>query len=219
MMGLFYWQLNDVWLGVLWLSIDYYGCWKVLNFYVWCFYVLFVISVECKDGVMCVSLIFDVIMLIVVCWWVWMIDVDGKVLVMCDEVVIFVLLFVMMVVMLFDMVLFGVSDLVWMIVVVELLVDGCVVLCMFVLQVLVKVMVFFDLGIVVCWDGDWLMLIVVRFVCVVWVGFGVYDVMLLDNVFDLLLGESVMFIVQFRMLFVMLKCVFVICMFVGLIKE
>lgn len=28
--GMIYWQFNDCWLVLIWLSIDYYGNWKVL---------------------------------------------------------------------------------------------------------------------------------------------------------------------------------------------
>lgn len=31
-MGALYWQLNDIWAGVTWASVDYYGRWKLLHY-------------------------------------------------------------------------------------------------------------------------------------------------------------------------------------------
>lgn len=58
-MGSLYWQLNDVWPGVTWASIDYYGRWKALQYHARRFYApLRVVAIR-KGGQTQVSLVSD----------------------------------------------------------------------------------------------------------------------------------------------------------------
>lgn len=58
-MGSLYWQLNDVWPGVTWSSIDYDGRWKALQYHAKRFYApLRVVAIR-KDGTTQVSLVSD----------------------------------------------------------------------------------------------------------------------------------------------------------------
>ena len=58
-MGSLYWQLNDVWPGASWSSIDYYGRWKALQYHARRFYApLRVVAIR-KDGRTQVSLVSD----------------------------------------------------------------------------------------------------------------------------------------------------------------
>ncbi|MBD8871491.1 glycoside hydrolase family 2 protein [Rhodanobacter sp. DHB23] len=58
-MGSLYWQLNDVWPGATWASIDYYGRWKALQYHAKRFYApLRVVAIR-KNGKTQVSLVSD----------------------------------------------------------------------------------------------------------------------------------------------------------------
>ena len=58
-MGSLYWQLNDVWPGASWSSIDWYGRWKALQFHARRFYADIAVAALRKDGRTTVSLISD----------------------------------------------------------------------------------------------------------------------------------------------------------------
>lgn len=45
-MGAIYWQLNDIWPGISWFSIDYYGRWKALHYYAKRFFAPVLLSCE-----------------------------------------------------------------------------------------------------------------------------------------------------------------------------
>ncbi len=45
-MGAVYWQLNDIWPGASWASIDYYGRWKALHYYARRFFAPVLLSCE-----------------------------------------------------------------------------------------------------------------------------------------------------------------------------
>ena len=58
-MGSLYWQLNDVWPGASWSSIDYYGRWKALQYHAKRFYAPVRVVAIRKDGRTQVSLVSD----------------------------------------------------------------------------------------------------------------------------------------------------------------
>ena len=58
-MGSLYWQLNDVWPGASWSSIDYYGRWKPLQFHARRFFAPLAVAALRKDGRTEVTLVSD----------------------------------------------------------------------------------------------------------------------------------------------------------------
>jgi len=79
-MGSLYWQLNDVWPGVTWASIDYYGRWKALQYHARRFYApLRVVAIR-KDGKTQVSLVSDRTEAFDAELRVRVLDMDGKTL-------------------------------------------------------------------------------------------------------------------------------------------
>ena len=58
-MGSLYWQLNDVWPGASWSSIDYYGRWKPLHFHARRFFAPLAVAALRKDGRTTLTLVSD----------------------------------------------------------------------------------------------------------------------------------------------------------------
>lgn len=58
-MGSLYWQLNDVWPGASWSSVDYYGRWKALHYHARRFFAPVAVAALRKDGATTVSLLND----------------------------------------------------------------------------------------------------------------------------------------------------------------
>lgn len=58
-MGSLYWQLNDVWPGASWSSVDYYGRWKALHYHARRFFAPVAVAALRKDGMTTVSLLND----------------------------------------------------------------------------------------------------------------------------------------------------------------
>ncbi len=58
-MGSLYWQLNDVWPGASWSSVDYYGRWKALHYHARRFFAPVAVAALRKDGETTVSLLND----------------------------------------------------------------------------------------------------------------------------------------------------------------
>ena len=79
-MGSLYWQLNDVWPGASWSSIDYFGRWKALQFHARRFYAPQMISALRQNGATEVKLISDGIALQDGRWRLRVMDTAGKVL-------------------------------------------------------------------------------------------------------------------------------------------
>jgi beta-mannosidase len=79
-MGTLYWQLNDVWPGASWSSIDWYGRWKALQFHARRFYADVAVAAQRNHGKTTVSLINDTPDSIAAELRLRVLDVDGKLL-------------------------------------------------------------------------------------------------------------------------------------------
>ncbi|MFK2856406.1 glycoside hydrolase family 2 protein [Dyella humi] len=79
-MGSMYWQLNDVWPGASWASIDYFGRWKALQFHARRFYAPMLIAALRNDGNTTVSLVSDSTSPTSLRWRMRTMDFSGKVL-------------------------------------------------------------------------------------------------------------------------------------------
>ena len=77
-MGSLYWQLNDVWPGASWSSIDFYGNWKPLQFHARRFFAPVAIAPLRNDGKTQVSLISDRTTPVSAQWRVSVFDFAGK---------------------------------------------------------------------------------------------------------------------------------------------
>jgi beta-mannosidase len=79
-MGSMYWQLNDVWPGASWASIDYFGRWKALQFHAKRFYAPLLIAALRNNGSTTVSLVSDSTTPKTLHWRMRTMDFAGKVL-------------------------------------------------------------------------------------------------------------------------------------------
>jgi beta-mannosidase len=79
-MGSLYWQLNDVWPGASWSSIDVYGRWKALQFHARRFYAPLMITALRQNGTTTVSLVSDNQTPLDAHWRVRVMDFAGKTL-------------------------------------------------------------------------------------------------------------------------------------------
>jgi beta-mannosidase len=77
-MGSLYWQLNDVWPGASWSSVDFYGRWKALQFHARRFFAPLAIVAQRHDGKTEVSLLSDRTTALAAKWRVTVFDFDGK---------------------------------------------------------------------------------------------------------------------------------------------
>lgn len=79
-MGSLYWQLNDVWPGASWSSVDYYGRWKALHYQARRFFAPVTLAALRDDGRTRVRLINDGQAPLQAHWRLRVMDVAGKVL-------------------------------------------------------------------------------------------------------------------------------------------
>ncbi|MBM7124881.1 glycoside hydrolase family 2 protein [Dyella flava] len=79
-MGSLYWQLNDVWPGASWASIDYFGRWKALQFHARRFYAPLLIAALRSNGQTTVSLVSDRTAPANLSWRMRVMDFAGKTL-------------------------------------------------------------------------------------------------------------------------------------------
>jgi beta-mannosidase len=79
-MGSMYWQLNDVWPGASWASIDYFGRWKALQYHARRFYAPQLIAALRNNGTTTVSLVSDSTTPTSLRWRMRTMDFSGKVL-------------------------------------------------------------------------------------------------------------------------------------------
>ncbi len=78
-MGSLYWQLNDVWPGASWSSVDYDGRWKALHFHAKRFFAGHAVAALRDEGVTRVSLLNDHTEPLRGAWRLRVMDVDGRV--------------------------------------------------------------------------------------------------------------------------------------------
>jgi beta-mannosidase len=199
-MGSLYWQLNDVWPGASWSSVDYYGRWKALQFHARRFYAPELIAALRKDGTTSVSLVSDRTAPLVAKWRVRVMDFDGKLLSSRTQPAKLAPLSSTQVARYTDAQLLQGADPIRTFAVFELL-DGE--------RLLSRQTVFFDAAkrlslpqaqVQSEWkaDGDGYALTLTSPVLAreVWLSFGDTDVRVLDNAFDLLPGEPLTVHVQ-----------------------
>ena len=79
-MGSLYWQINDLWPGASWSSIDVFGRWKALQFHARRFYAPLLIAALRHDGNTAVSLVSDQVSSTSGHWSVRLMDFNGKVI-------------------------------------------------------------------------------------------------------------------------------------------
>ena len=79
-MGSLYWQLNDVWPGASWSSVDYFGHWKALHFHTRRFFAPLTIAALHDQGSTRVSVMSDLLQEQSLTWRLRVMDVHGKVL-------------------------------------------------------------------------------------------------------------------------------------------
>jgi beta-mannosidase len=77
-MGSLYWQLNDVWPGASWSSIDYAGRWKALHFHAKRFFADHAVAALRDEGVTRVSLLNDLQTPLNAQWRLRVMDVEGR---------------------------------------------------------------------------------------------------------------------------------------------
>ncbi len=189
-MGSLFWQINDVWPGASWASIDYYGRWKALQFRARHFYAPLAIAAARKDGATKISLISDATTPTQAVWRVRTLDVDGKVLAATETTATLAPLSATAVATLPDAALFAGGDPARTIAVAELLVEGRVTSRALV-SAAPKTMTLPDPGLTAKWAGDRLTLTASKLARAVWIDFGKLEATPSDNAFDLLPGESI----------------------------
>jgi beta-mannosidase len=79
-MGSLYWQLNDVWPGASWSSVDYYGNWKALHFHARRFFAEVAVAALRDEGSTRLSLLNDGLEALPAQWRLRVLDFDGRVL-------------------------------------------------------------------------------------------------------------------------------------------
>ncbi|MNS75487.1 Glycosyl hydrolases family 2, TIM barrel domain [compost metagenome] len=79
-MGSLYWQLNDVWPGASWSSVDYFGRWKALHFAARRFFAPVTVAALRDEGRTRVRVINDQATPLDARWRLRVMDVEGKVL-------------------------------------------------------------------------------------------------------------------------------------------
>jgi beta-mannosidase len=195
-MGSLYWQLNDVWPGASWSSIDYAGRWKALHFQARRFFADRAVAALRDDGTTLISLLNDRRDALVGQWRLRVMDLDGRVHTRQQHAVTVPPEAALEVARLDDATLLGQADPHRTVAVVELLDGGG--------QVLSQGVVYFDVAKALALsrpqihtelqrdgDGYRLRLRSDRLARAVWIGFDGLEATLQDNALDLLPGETV----------------------------
>ncbi len=192
-MGSLYWQLNDVWPGASWSSVDYYGRWKALNYHARRFFSALAINAERKGATTTISTISDATVATPARWRVRTIDVGGRLLGDSGAPVTLAPLSATVAATLDDAALFRGGDPRTTIAVVELLTGDTLVSRRIVTALPPKAMTLPDPGLSARWsdDGRTLTLTAKALARAVWIDFGGIDATLSDNSVDILPGESI----------------------------
>jgi beta-mannosidase len=194
-MGSLYWQLNDVWPGASWASIDYFGRWKALQFHARRFYAPLLIAALRNNGQTTVSLVSDRTAPANLRWRMRVMDFSGKTLSEHEDAATAPALSSSKLATYTDAQLLNGADPHASFAVFELL-DGD--------KVVSQNLVFFDEAknlalpkphvqatLAAAGDGYTLTLSTDQLARDVWVSFGELDADLSDNAFDLLPGQSI----------------------------
>ncbi|WP_051093375.1 glycosyl hydrolase 2 galactose-binding domain-containing protein [Sphingobium indicum] len=195
--GSLYWQLNDVWPGASWSSVDYYGRWKALHYVARRFFAPVAIAAGRRDsGMTQVSLISDQTTPMTAHWRLRIVDVDGTARIVKVGEATLAPLSATSIADMTDDALFGAADRTRSFAVAELMVDGQPVSRVLVSALPEKSMALPDPGLTTSWstgtDGKpQLTVTTTRLTRGLWIGFGAHDASASDNYIDLLPGESV----------------------------
>lgn len=190
-MGSLYWQLNDVWPGTSWSSIDYYGRWKLLHYAARRFYALQAIVAEHVGGATRIALVSDAAAPTPAMWRVRAMAMDGRLLKQSSATVVLAPDTAMEAARLDDAGLFGDAPVPSSYAVAELLVGGKVVSRTIVERAVPRDMAYPDPGLTVRWQGNRVTVTAARLARAVMLDFGAVAAQPSDNGFDLLPGESV----------------------------
>ncbi|MGR4863313.1 beta-mannosidase [Caulobacter sp. LARHSG274] len=194
-MGSMYWQLNDVWPGASWSSLDYYNRWKALHYHARRFYAPVAVAAVHDQGATTITLLSDRTTAAPVRWRVRVMDVDGKLLSDSTADAVLAPLAATPVARLSDAELFKGADPARTLAVVELIEGGQVISRGVVTQVPAKAMALPNPGLTAAWsktgDGYAVTIKAAKLARAVWLDFGDLDVRLSDNAFDLPPGDSV----------------------------
>lgn len=194
-MGSLYWQLNDVWPGASWSSLDYYGRWKALHYRARHFYAPVALATIHNKGATNITLLSDRVTASPVRWRVRVMDVDGKVLSDSTSDAELKPLAATQVASLPDDTLFRGADTARTFAVFELIEGGKTVSRAVVTPLPAKAMALPDPRLTATWtktaDGYAVTVKAAKLARAVWLGFGDLDATLSDNAFDLPPGETV----------------------------
>lgn len=203
-MGTLYWTLNDVWPGQInsvwagqaWGSIDFYNRWKASHYRARRFYAPVTIGAERVDGVTTIRLISDKVAPLAARWRVRVIDRDGRTLSERGGQTTAAPLAATPLARMSDAELVGKADPARTVAIAELIVDGTVTARQFVYFVHAKDLALVDpaLTATVAARPDGRPVVTVKAASLargVWVEFGDVEAVLSDNAFDLAAGDTV----------------------------
>jgi len=192
-MGSLYWQLNDVWPGASWSSLDHDGHWKPLHFNARRFFADIAVAALRDDGITRFTLLNDTPRAQPVQWRLRVMDLEGRVLGDRQQALVLAPGTAAEVGRFSDARLLGDADPSRTVVVVELLQEGRVRSRQLVAFVPPRELAFgadqLDARLQAGPEGPQLVLQARGLVRAAWIDFGTLDVVLEDNFLDLLPGE------------------------------
>ena len=188
-LGSLYWQLDDVWPGTSWSSIDWFGRWKLLQFAARRFYAPQAIVAEHPDGATRIALVSDATTPIAALWRVRIMDMAGRMLGKRGAAVTLAPLAVTEAAMPTDADLFGAADPAASYAVAGLVIGGQAVSRAIIERLAPKDMAYPAPGLTVRWTGRTATITATRLARAVHLGFGTLDARPSDDGFDLLPGE------------------------------